>query len=310
MEIILSVKNLRKVFSTRPPMVAVDDISFELKKGEILGILGANGAGKTTTIQMLLGTLAYTEGTILYFGKDFNKHRSEVLQHVAFASTYINLPAQLTLEQNLNVCGRLYGLDGPTIAERSQSLLKRFGIFHKYKAHTSSLSAGQLTRLVLVKAFLVRPALLLLDEPTASLDPDIAKEVCSFILEQREVHKTSMLFTSHKMAEVAEVCDRVLSLEKGRLLADDTPANLAKTISVSTIQFIIEDGMQRMIALAQQKNLPYSTSESSHRWIEVKIETSEISSFLITVAKAEINYSSINIYQPTLEDYFLKMVKK
>jgi ABC-2 type transport system ATP-binding protein len=288
-------------------MTAVDGISFGLKKGEILGLLGANGAGKTTTIHMLLGTLTYTSGTILYFGKDFRKNRSEVLQNVAFASTYVNLPLKLTIKQNLDVFGRLYGLSGEEIKKRSLPLLERFGIADKQDMTVTQLSAGQMTRLILVKAFLVRPLIALLDEPTASLDPDMAKEICSFLLEQRENEGMSMLFTSHKMDEVSELCDRILFLQEGKIVANDVPENLVKTISHSRLELVIVDGMEKVIAMAQEKKLSY---KSDHRLIELEMEESLIAPFLIELARSGISYTTIRINQPTLEDYFLKMVKK
>jgi ABC-2 type transport system ATP-binding protein len=307
MSSILSVKKLTKKFPGKPPMTAVDEISFDLKKGEILGLLGPNGAGKTTTIHMLLGTLTYTSGNIVYFGKDFSKNRSEILQNVVFASTYVNLPWKLTVEQNLEVFGRIYGLSGPEIKKRRLPLLERFGIADKLKSTVTQLSAGQLTRLILVKAFLVRPLIALLDEPTASLDPDMAKEVCSFLLEQREKEGTSMLFTSHKMDEVAELCDRILFLQAGKIIADDVPENLVKTISHSRLELVILEGMEKAIAIAQEKKISF---KSDHRLIELEMEDALIAPFLIELAKANIHYTTIRINQPTLEDYFLKMVKK
>ncbi len=302
---ILKVEKLSKVFPG--PVTAVDGISFELGDGEILGLLGPNGAGKTTTIHMLLGTLTYTSGSILYFGKEFKKHRSDVLQHVSFASTYVNLPWKLTIEQNLEVFGRLYGLSGLEIKKRQSPLLERFGIANKLKATVTSLSAGQLTRLILVKAFLVRPKIALLDEPTASLDPDMAKEVCSFLMEERQKEGTTMLFTSHKMDEVAELCDRILFLEQGKIIANDIPENLIKTISTPKVELIIVDGMKRVIAIAESAKLPHKVD---HRWVEVEMEEKFIPEFLAKIVKQEISFSSIKIHHPTLEDYFLKMVRK
>jgi len=304
---ILRVEKLTKIFPETPPVTAVDGISFELGDGEILGILGPNGAGKTTTIHMLLGTLTYSSGSIQYFGKELKNHRSEVLQKVSFASTYVNLPWKLTIEQNLDVFGRLYGLSGPEIKSRQTPLLERFGIANKLKATVTSLSAGQLTRLILVKAFLVKPKIALLDEPTASLDPDMAKEVCSFLIEQREQEGTTMLFTSHKMDEVAELCDRVLFLEQGKIIANDLPENLIKTISTPKIELIIVDGMKRTQKLAEQLKLPY---KAEHRWIELEMDEKFIAEFLGRLVKQEISFSSIKIHHPTLEDYFLKMVRK
>jgi len=307
MSSMLTVEKLTKKFPGKPPMTAVNGISFDLKQGEILGLLGPNGAGKTTTIHMLLGTLTYTSGTILYFGKDFKKNRSDVLQNVSFASTYVNLPWKLTIRQNLQVFGRLYGFSSDEIKKRSLPLLERFGIAEKQESTVTELSAGQLTRLILVKAFLVKPKIALLDEPTASLDPDMAKEVCSFLLEQRDKEGTSMLFTSHKMDEVAELCDRVLFLQSGNIIANDVPENLVKTISHSRLELVVVEGMEKTIALAKGKNFSY---KSDHRLIELELEEGSIAPFLMELARVGVVYSSIRINQPTLEDYFLKMVKR
>ncbi len=307
MSFVLTAKQLSKKFPGNPPVVAVDEISFHLTEGEILGLLGPNGAGKTTIIHMLLGTLTYTSGSIQYFGKEFKQHRSKILQQIAFASTYVNLPWKLTIEQNLEVFGRLYGLSGAEIKERRTPLLERFGIANKLKTTVAKLSAGQLTRLILVKAFLVKPKIVLLDEPTASLDPEMAKEVCSFLLEERQKEGTSMLFTSHKMDEVAELCDRILFLEQGKIIVNDVPQNLIKTVASPRIELTIVDGMKRTVKLAEDLNIPYRIE---HRWIELQIEEKSIAEFLAKLARLEISYSSIQVHQPTLEDYFLKMVKR
>jgi len=304
---VLRVKDLSKRFPGKTPVTAVDSISFTLEEGEILGLLGQNGAGKTTTIHMLLGTLTYTSGSIEYFGKEFQDSRSEILQHIAFASTYINLPWKLSIEQNLEVFGRLYGLTGAEIKKRQGPLLERFGIADRIKFKTSSLSAGQLTRLMLVKAFLVKPKIVLLDEPTASLDPDIAKEVCAFLLEERQKEGTAMLFTSHKMDEVAELCDRILFLQQGKIVADDEPKNLIKTISMPKVELVIVDGMKRLVSVAVGLGLQHRID---HRLVELHIEESKIAEFLSRLVRLEVVFSSIQIHQPTLEDYFLKMVKR
>jgi ABC-2 type transport system ATP-binding protein len=306
MEPILKVQDLVKIYPGKPPFKAVDRISFDLKEGEILGLLGPNGAGKTTTIHMLLGTLTYTSGSISYFGTEFKKNRHEVLQHVAFASTYVNLPWMLTIDQNLEVFGRIYGLSGGEIKKRSEPLLERFGIANKRKSKVTALSAGQLTRLILVKAFLVKPKIALLDEPTASLDPDMALEVCKFIQEQRKQEGTTMLFTSHKMDEVAEICDRILFLQNGKIIADDIPENLVRTVSHSRLQLVIVDGMKRVEMVVQKRALSYKIE---NRLIEIQIEDASIAPFLMEISKADISYSTIRIDQPNLEDYFLKMAK-
>ena len=307
MEPVLSVRDLRKVYPGKhKEFVAVDSISFDLYPGEILGLLGSNGAGKTTTIQMLLSTLKPTSGAIVYFGKDFFKHRSDILKKVVFASTYVSLPWMLTAAQNLEVFARLYGIPVKEIHPRMDVLLERFGILDKKKHPIAQFSAGQITRLMLVKAFMVNPEIVLLDEPTASLDPDVAQEVCQFVLEQKQQRGTSILFTSHNMAEVAEVCDRVLFLQNGKIVANDIPENLARSVSTCRMQLLVGDGMKRTVSIAEKLSLAY---KMEHRTIEFSLDETHIATFLTALAHAGVVYTNINIIQPTLEDYFLKMVE-
>jgi ABC-2 type transport system ATP-binding protein len=304
---VLSVRDLIKVYPRKPYFVAVDGISFDLAEGEILGLLGPNGAGKTTTIQMLLSTLKPTSGSIFYFGKDFSKHRSEILKNVVFASTYVSLPWMLTVKQNLEVFGRLYGIPRSELTRRMDELLKRFGIYEKKQAAVAELSAGQITRLMLVKAFMVQPKIVLLDEPTASLDPDIAQDVCQFVLEQRDRYGISILYTSHNMAEVAEVCDRALFLRGGKIIANGVPDELARSVSTSRVQLVVGDGMKRTMAIAERLNMPYRVE---HRTIELQLDENQIAALLTALAQAGVFYSNINILQPTLEEYFLRMVEE
>jgi len=306
-EIVLSVRDLSKVYPGKIPFVAVGGISFDLRKGEILGLLGHNGAGKTTTIQMLLSTLKPTSGSIVYFGLNFFKHRSEVLKHVVFASTYVSLPWMLTVRQNLQVFARLYSVPPREIIPRMNELLDRFGILDKKEMPVSTLSAGQITRLMLVKAFMVRPKIVLLDEPTASLDPDIAQDVCKFVIEQRESHGISIIYTSHNMDDVSEVCDRVLFLQNGKIIADDLPENLVRTVGSSRVRLIVGDGMKRTIALAQRLNMAHHVD---HRTIELELDEAQIAEFLTALAHAGVVYTNISITQPTLEDFFIRMIEK
>ncbi|MES2273790.1 MAG: ABC transporter ATP-binding protein [Chlamydiota bacterium] len=304
---ILSVKKLHKIYSGKIPFTAVDGISFDLGQGEILGLLGPNGSGKTTTIQMLLGTLSVTSGSILYFGKEFFHHRSEILQSVSFASTYTSLPYILTIEENLKVFGRLYGLSPKQALKKADPLLERFGIFEKKKRPISSLSAGQITRLMLVKAFFTDPKIVLLDEPTASLDPDVAREVCTFLSEERDRVGLSILFTSHKMEEVSELCDRAIFLKKGKIIADDLPENLAKSVSTHRLRLVIVDGLKRTEALAKAQGLKYAIELRS---ITFSLDEKEIPPFLGELMRLGVSYSHIQIEEPSLEDYFLQIAEK
>ena len=303
----LSVKKLKKVYPGKIPFVAVDEISFEIQPGEILGLLGPNGSGKTTTIQMLLGTLSYTSGSILYFGKEFAAHRSETLKDVSFASTYNSLPHILSIEENLEIFGRFYGLSPQETARRTNPLLEQFGILDKKKQRVSALSAGQVTRLMLVKAFFTKPKIVLLDEPTASLDPDVAQEVCKFLAEQRNKTGLSILFTSHKMDEVTDLCDRAIFLKNGKIIANDLPKNLAKSVSKHRIYLSITDGLKRMIDMMKKNKLPYQLNLRS---LQISMEESQVPGFLTSLMQLGVIYNQIRIEEPTLEDYFLQIVEK
>jgi ABC-2 type transport system ATP-binding protein len=215
-------------------VAAVDNISFSVRPGEIIGILGPNGAGKTTTIQMLLGTLTPTSGQIYYFGKKFTGNESEIKKKLNFASGYAELPSRLTVWENLDVYARLY-----QITEKNQKIEKLLRVFKAWDwrhKQMRQLSAGQKTRILLVKAFLNWPKLILLDEPTASLDPEIAYNIRQFLLYQQKEYKVTILLTSHNMNEVERICDRVIFLEKGKILAADKPSNLLKKSKTKTME--------------------------------------------------------------------------
>jgi ABC-2 type transport system ATP-binding protein len=214
---VLQVQHLVKRFGA---FVAVNDISFDIRPGEILGLLGPNGAGKTTTIQMLLGVVTPTAGSIQMFGLDLATHREAILQQVNFSSTYVSLPQALTVEENLWVIARLYGL--PDIQQRVDNIVKRLVMEEFRHKVTRKLSSGQSTRLGLAKAFLTEPRILFLDEPTASLDPDIAQKIRSFLKEERRSSGLSVLYTSHNMNEMEEMSDRIIFLQRGKIVAEGT----------------------------------------------------------------------------------------
>ncbi len=218
-EPIVQVRNLTKRFGE---FTAVDGISFEIRQGEILGLLGPNGAGKTTTIQILLGVITPTSGEIRVFGRPFDGHREEILRKVNFSSTYVSMPQALTVEENLWVVAKLYGLD--RIASRVDDVVKRLEMEEFRTKVTRKLSSGQMTRLSLAKAFLTDPQVLFLDEPTASLDPDIADKTRALIKEIRRTAGLTVLYTSHNMREMEEMSDRIIFLQRGRIVAEGTAA--------------------------------------------------------------------------------------
>jgi len=204
--------------------VAVDAISFRVGRGEIVGLLGPNGAGKTTTINMVLGVLAPDSGSVRVCGFDIATRRSRALARTNFAAVYAPLPGNLTVEQNLRVMGMLYGV--PHLTSRIDALLEQLDLRRFRTTKCGVLSSGEQTRVSLAKALLNQPTLLLLDEPTASLDPATAREIRARIQDYVRGGEAGVLWTSHNMVEVADVCNRVLFLSHGRILLEGDPRTL------------------------------------------------------------------------------------
>jgi len=228
---VLQVTNLTKHFKE---FVAVNDLSFSIKPGEILGLLGPNGAGKTTTIHMLLGLITPTSGSIRIFGLDLAKERERILQQVNFSSTYIAMPMALTVEENLWVVARLYGLSH--IARRVDDVVKKLEMEEFRHKVTRKLSSGQMTRLTLAKAFLTEPKILFLDEPTASLDPDIAHKIRALLKEERRSAGLSILYTSHNMREMEEMSDRIIFLQRGKIVAEGTAREIVSRFGEADLE--------------------------------------------------------------------------
>lgn len=214
---IVEVRNLTKRFGD---FTAVDNISFDINEGEILGLLGPNGAGKTTTIHMLLGLITPSSGNIKMFGLDLAQHRETILQQVNFSSTYISMPFSLTVEENLKVIARLYSLQN--IQQRIDDIIEKLEMGDIQHKLTRKLSSGQMSRLTLAKALMTEPKVLFLDEPTASLDPDIVNKIKAFLKEYQRNTGLSILYTSHNMREMEEMSNRIIFLQHGRIVAEGT----------------------------------------------------------------------------------------
>ena len=220
---VIETKNLTKDFGS---FRAVDDLSLNIEKGKITALLGPNGAGKTTTIQMLLNLITPTSGDIKIFGLELSKNREEILSQTNFSSPYVSLPMGLTVMENLLTFARLYGVKKPV--EKIKETPKYFEVENLLSRKTPSLSTGQLTRVNLTKAFLNDPRLLLLDEATASLDPDIADKTRKMLKRIQEEKKVTILYTSHNMQEIEEICDHVIFINKGKIREEGTPEELVK----------------------------------------------------------------------------------
>lgn len=227
----VSVNNLWKRFGETD---AVRGISFSAERGEILGLLGPNGAGKTTTIHMLLGLTSHDQGTVEILGLGMPKDRYKILQRVNFASAYVSLPGNLTIDESLHVYGKLYSVENPK--KRAREVLEALEVDIPGKALIGTLSAGQKTRLNLCKALLNKPEVLFLDEPTASLDPDIAIKVRSILRKLQKDYGTTIIYTSHYMQEVEELCDRTIFLARGSIVATGTPAEIRERSKLRNLE--------------------------------------------------------------------------
>ena len=232
----VTVDRLAKVYKTS---VAVEGISFSLARGSITGLLGGNGAGKTTTIAMLMGLVTPTSGTTRVLGSEMPRERYKVLHRMNFESPYVDMPMRLTVRQNLSVFAQLYAV--PDIDQRIERLAADLDLTEFLDRPTGKLSAGQKTRVSLAKALLNKPEVLLLDEPTASLDPDTADWVRSRLERYRAEEGATLLLASHNMGEVERLCERVIIMKKGRVEDDDKPARLLARYGRETLEEVFLD---------------------------------------------------------------------
>jgi ABC-2 type transport system ATP-binding protein len=232
----IEVERLVKVYGTTR---AVDGISFALAPGSITGLLGGNGAGKTTTIAMILGLVMPSSGSARVLGAEMPRQRYQVLHRMNFESPYVDMPHRLTVRQNLTVFGRLYAVKN--LRERIDEIAGELDLAEFLDRPTGKLSAGQKTRVALAKALINAPDVLLLDEPTASLDPDTADWVRARLERYRRERGATILLASHNMNEVERLCERVIIMKRGRIEDDDTPANLLARYGRETLEEVFLD---------------------------------------------------------------------
>ena len=233
---ILTVSNLSKRFGN---VVAVDGVCFDITAGSTVGLLGGNGAGKTTTLGMLLGLLLPTSGLIEIFGEDMVRNRHRVLPWMNFSSPYVDLPHRLTVRENLIVYGHLYCLS--QVANRVKTLAIDFDLSDILDRPAGKLSAGQKTRVALAKALMNEPRLLLLDEPTASMDPDTADTIRGYLENYQRRTNATILLASHNMSEVERLCDHVLVLKAGQIVDRGSPSKLMARFGRHTLEEVFLD---------------------------------------------------------------------
>ncbi|MBW7956092.1 ABC transporter ATP-binding protein [Patescibacteria group bacterium] len=300
---VLEVNNLTKRYGE---YLAVDHISFAIGEGEILGLLGPNGAGKSTTIQMLLGLTDPDAGSIQYFGQEFATHRAKILKRINFASAYAELQQRLTAKQNLRIFGMLYEVEN--LERRIDELLALLEVEEYANELFWHLSSGQKTRVILAKALLNKPRMILMDEPTASLDPDIVHKIIQLIKELQEKEKVSILFTSHNMEEVARLCDRVAFLAKGKIVLTDTPLELTKKIGTTKLLLTFEAKQKVVADFLKQHHYPAEFIRPN--LVEVSLAEENIPMVLFELKKLGVWITSLTTEQPSLEDVFLHISEK
>jgi ABC-2 type transport system ATP-binding protein len=232
----IEVEHLVKVYKTTR---AVDDVSFRIARGSITGLLGGNGAGKTTTIAMIMGLVLPTSGRVQVLGASMPDQSAAVLGRMNFESPYVDMPMRLTVRQNLTVFGRLYAVRN--LRERIEELAADLDLTEFLDRANGKLSAGQKTRVALAKALINQPELLLLDEPTASLDPDTADWIRRHLETYRKTHHATILLASHNMLEVERLCDRVIIMKRGRIEDDDSPDNIMVRYNRATLEEVFLD---------------------------------------------------------------------
>ena len=233
---VIEVRSLSKRFGD---VLAVDDVSFDVAAESVTALLGGNGAGKTTTLSILLGLLLPTAGSVRVLGEDMVRERFRALPRMNFSSPYVDLPRRLTVRENLVVYGHLYGLDD--VGARVRTIAGDLDLVAHLDLPTGTLSAGQVTRLALAKALLNDPRLLLLDEPTVSLDPDTADWVRGYLEAYRRRTGAAIVLASHNMAEVERLCDYVLMMRRGRIVDRDSPAGLVARYGRRTLEEVFLD---------------------------------------------------------------------
>ncbi len=298
---VLEVSHLVKKYKN---YVAVNDISFNVPRGKVIGFLGPNGAGKTTTIQILIGVTKETSGTIRYFDKEFKYNKEASLSKINFTSAFNTLLGRISVYENLIVYANLYGVKNPQ--KKVAELGEYFELDEIKNEVYWNLSAGQKTRVNLIKSLVNDPELILMDEPTASLDPDVADKTLSLIEKLRKERNLSILYTSHNMDEITRICDEVIFLDKGKIVAHDTPENLTKNVDTSSLVLIVRN-KEHTEKILIEKSLIYDIKD--HNKVHIKTEENNIAPLILELGGKGVEIADIEIVKPNLEDVFLQIAR-
>ena len=304
----IEVQNLVKTYKERGSIItAVDDISFSVKRGEIFGLLGPNGAGKTTTLNILNGLLTKDSGSIKILGYDPEENWEFVKNKINVSTAYFSLSEQLTIRQNLNVYAMLYNISNKQ--QKIDQLLKMFELTALQNRKVIQLSSGEKTRVALCKGFINDPEVLFLDECTVGLDPDIAEKTRMIIKDYQKQNNTTIIFTSHYMHEVEELCNRIAFMNKGKIFKIDTAANFKKLITKNNVEIDIKQNAAAVEKILKEKEIIYSKTVNNIILFEVDSATDELYKLMNLFFKAGVKINDLHINRPTLDNIFIKLAR-
>lgn len=309
----IAISHLSKVYRHRnKASYALENVSFSVHEGEMFGLLGPNGAGKTTLINTLSGLLTRDTGEIVILGRDPDKNdkdREFVRNQMSVGMAYTFLSGILSVEQNLRVYGMLYQVK--ELEQRITELLRLFEIEDLRKKKVFTLSTGQIIRVILCKCLLNNPKILLLDECTVGLDPDIAQKTREILKLYQTKHKTTVIFTSHNMVEVEQLCDRIAFLEKGRILMIGTPKELRKRIKTNSVKVDVVERTKAKKSLREiiKKFHVHIESATTTTIIFLIDNESQLPRIIQEIIRNGFDIVDINVRKPSLEDVFLKVAR-
>ncbi|MBI4149854.1 ABC transporter ATP-binding protein [Candidatus Woesearchaeota archaeon] len=304
----ITISNLSKTYQSRSKVnYALKNVSFSVREGEMFGLLGPNGAGKTTIINILSGLLTKDKGIITILSKDPEIEKEAVKNQMNVGAAYSFLTGILTVEQNLRVYGKLYGVKD--LDQRISHLLKIFEIEDLRHKKVFILSTGQIIRVILCKGLINNPKVLLLDECTVGLDPDIAQKTRKILKDYQKEQGTTIVFTSHNMTEVEQLCDRIAFLHKGEILMIGTPKELRKRIKTQSVKIdIIGEKRKSLRSIVERFKVKVTESKLNMVIFEIRGEV-ELPKIINAIIKEGLEIIDINVRKPSLEDVFLKIAR-
>lgn len=309
---ILRVKNLHKSYPGKRGVhhEALRGVSFDIKEGEIFGLLGPNGAGKSTTINILVGLLSADSGAIEIFGKDFVAHNLWIRKQMNVSTAYAQLPLRLSVAENLRVFSYFYEVRKRE--RRIATLLDLFGITSLRNTQIAQLSAGQKALVNICKALLNEPRLLLLDEPTSSLDPENALRVRTALQQLQKEKKMTILWTSHDMPEIEEVCDRIAFLLNGKIEVIDTPENLVQLVQTQEMMIVFPSVAvaEAVAAIAFPKDMHCTKQQSRTVTFTLPHKQGAVPQILRRLQEKKLDFLDMHITRPVLEEVFLTMAQR